>query len=94
MIETLVTLQRPSHEEISHLNRSEKYDLLKSNFDKRKQDIEAWIKSEELDTEVSEISQHFALNVLCIVCTTHFAKCLEQHDAVIRVFQVPAFAVK
>ena len=93
MIEFMVRVSRPSPEELEGFNRAEKYELLKENSSKRKDEIKAWIEEQGLDTEVFKIRGPTVFNMLFIICTPKVAEQLEHADAVVSISRSPEFSV-
>lgn len=94
MIEVVVTVDRPASHELTGFNRGEKYNLLKANTAKRKNEITDWLKAQGLADEVFRIEEPTVFNQLFITCTPNVAKQLEHAASVVSVSRNLAFRVE
>ena len=85
MVEFMVMVNRPSSKELKGLDRAEKYELLKANSVKHKEEIMAWIKEQGLEAEVFKIQEPTVFNMLFITCTPKVAEFLKNADGVLSV---------
>ncbi len=93
MIKVMVTLERPSSQELAEYNRDRKYQVLRSNSVEFKEGLVHWIEEQGLSHEVAEIGDATAFNVLFVVCTPQVAERLVQAPGVVRVSLVGDFRV-
>lgn len=94
MAEFTVRFSRPSPKELAGYNRTEKYNLLKANSVKHRDEIQVWIKNQGLSDEVFGIQEPTAFNLLFITCTPRVAQYLKDADGVINVSRSPEFSVE
>ncbi len=93
MVKVMVTLERPSSQELAGYNREMKYQVLRNNSIEFKESLVHWIEDQGLSHEVAEIGDATAFNVLFIVCTLHVAQRLVQAPGVVSVSPTSDFQV-
>jgi hypothetical protein len=85
MVKVMVTLERPSSQELAGYDRNTKYQILRNNNIEFKEGLVHWIEEQGLSHEVAEIGDATAFNVLFLVCTPHVAERLLQAPGVVNV---------
>jgi len=93
MVKVMVTLERPSSQELAGYNREMKYQVLRNNSIEFKEGLVHWIEDQGLSHEVAEVGDVTAFNVLFIVCTPHVAQRLVQAPGVVSVSLTSDFRV-
>lgn len=71
LIRSVVTLQRPSAEELAHCTRAEKYHRLREHHGQVRTRLLHWIDEHGLSDEVIQVSEPTAFNTLFVVGTRH-----------------------
>lgn len=85
MVKVMVTLERPSSQQLAGYNRDTKYQVLRNNSVECKEGLIHWIEEQGLSHEVAEIGDATAFNVLFLVCTPRVAERLLQAPGVVNV---------
>ncbi|MCS7221135.1 MAG: hypothetical protein RML36_12065 [Anaerolineae bacterium] len=93
MVKVMVTLERPSSQELAGYNRDMRYQVLRNNSVEFKEGLIHWIKEQGLSHEVAEIGDATAFNVLFLVCTPQVAERLLQAPGVVNVSLAGDFRV-
>ena len=89
MVEYLVRIVHPSSEKLAGLSRAEKFTLLNDYSADCKNKIEEWIHAEGLESEVFNIAEPTAFNMLFITCAPEVAERLKNTDVVLSVSRNP-----
>ncbi len=71
LIRSVVTLQRPSAEELAHCTRAEKYRRLREHNGQVRTRLLHWIDEHGLSDEVIQVSEPTVFNTLFVVGTRH-----------------------
>jgi hypothetical protein len=71
LIRSVLTLRRPSAEELAHCTRAEKYRRLREHNGQARNRLLHWIDERGLSDEVIQISEPTAFNTLFVVGTRH-----------------------
>lgn len=71
LIRSVVTLQRPSAEELAHCTRAEKYHRLREHNGQVRTRLLHWIDEHGLSDEVIQVSEPTVFNTLFVVGTRH-----------------------
>lgn len=71
LVRSVVTLQRPSAEELAHCTRAEKYRRLREHNGQARTRLLHWIDEHGLSDEVVQVSEPTAFNTLFVVGTQH-----------------------
>lgn len=92
-IKVMVTVERPSSEDLAHYNRAEKYQILRENTARFRETLIAFLEEQGLSKEVSYIGEPTAFNLLFVVCTPQVAEQLVQVPGVVSVSPSKEFDV-
>lgn len=71
LVRSIVTLQRPSAEELAHCTRAEKYHRLREHNGQVRARLLHWIDERGLSNEVIRVSEPTAFNTLFVEGTRH-----------------------
>jgi hypothetical protein len=93
MMSVMVTLERPSSQQLTSYDRREKYALLKQNAAKIREELVEWIADRGLSEEVGRVGKPNAFNALFVTCTPRAAELLEQAPGVVSVIPTGEFKV-
>lgn len=93
MINVMVTLERPSSEELANYNRGQKYELLRQNVTQTRERLVQWIEEQCLSKEVARVGEPTVFNALFVTCTPGAAELLAQAPGVVSVTPTGDFKV-
>jgi hypothetical protein len=93
MIQLMVTLARPDPKELAGYDRARKFQLLQDNSMKRRADLVAWLREQDLANQVAKVGEPTAFNVLFITATPAVAKRLTDAPGVLSVSPTEEFKV-
>ena len=83
LIKVMVTVERPSSEDLAQYNRREKYQILQKNAEKQQTQLHDWIDEHGYRSEVVQIGDSNAFNVLFVECTRRVAEQLSKAPGVV-----------
>lgn len=97
MVTVMLTLERPSPQDLSHFGRAQKYLALKSNATQIRGQLMDWLQERGLADEVLRVGQPTAFNTLFVTSTLGVAEQLTRAPGVVDVrpaedFQVDLFS--
>ncbi|MBN1660512.1 MAG: hypothetical protein JXA93_19100 [Anaerolineae bacterium] len=85
MITVMLTLERPSHEELRRYSRRERYRALKSSAAGIRDELMRWIDEHGLASDVAQVGEPTAFNTLFVTSTRHAAERLVEAPGVVGV---------
>ncbi|MBN1656993.1 MAG: hypothetical protein JXA93_01260 [Anaerolineae bacterium] len=85
MIRVMLTLERPSHDELRRYNRREKYRALKSSARGIRDELIRWIDEQGLSGDVAQVGEPTAFNTLFVTSTRQAAELLVEAPGVVGV---------
>jgi hypothetical protein len=93
MVTVMLTLERPSSEELSGQGRAEKYEALKSNASQIRSQLLAWIRERGMDEDVARVGEPTVFNTLFVTSTQVVAEELRRAPGVVEVRPAEEFRV-
>jgi hypothetical protein len=94
MIKVMLTLERPSHDELGHYNRRDMYRALKSSAIDIREELMRWIDEHGLANDVAQVGEPTVFNTLFVTSTRHAARLLVQAPGVVNVAPTADFPVE
>jgi hypothetical protein len=88
-VTVLVSVQRPSAENLKEYNRSEKHKVLTKNAVERREALLNWIKRKGLQSEIKRVGAPTLFNMLTVICTPRVAELLSRAPGVTNVVTTP-----
>jgi hypothetical protein len=85
MITVMLTLERPSSEQLSHYDRGQKYAALKSSASEIRDRLMKWIDKEGLSQDVARVGEPTAFHTLFVTSTLTAAQQLSRAPGVLGV---------
>jgi len=93
MFTFMLTLERPSGEQLRHQGRGQKYSFLKQSATEIRERLVEWIDENGLTTDVVRVSQPTVFNTLFVTSTPWAAERLSQAPGVVGVAPTGAVEV-
>ncbi len=93
MVTVMLTLERPSPEDLVDYGRGDKYAALKSNASQIRNQLLEWIHQEGLDEEVARVGEPTVFNTLFVTSTELVAQELRRAPGVVEVRPAEEFHV-
>jgi hypothetical protein len=93
MITVMLTLERPSSEELRDYKRGDKYAALKSNAREIRSQLLEWIRERGMDEDVARVGQPTVFNTLFVTSTRVVAEQLNRAPGVVEVRPAEEFRV-
>jgi hypothetical protein len=93
MVTVMLTLERPSPEELSGYGRGDKYAALKSSASEIRKQLLDWIREQGLDKEVARVGEPTVFNTLFVTSSRVVAKKLGRAPGVVEVRPAEEFRV-
>jgi hypothetical protein len=93
MVTVMLTLERPSSEELRDYGRGEKYSVLKSNASEIRSQLLEWMRERGMDEDVARVGEPTVFNTLFVTSTKVVAKELRHAPGVAKVQPAEEFRV-
>lgn len=93
MVTVMLTLERPSSEELSEHGRADKYAALKSNASQIRSQLLEWIREHGMDEEVARVGEPTVFNTLFVTSSRVVAEELSHAPGVVQVQPAEEFRV-
>jgi hypothetical protein len=93
LVTVMLTLERPSPEELRGYGRGDKYAALKSSASEIRKQLLAWIREQGLDEDVTRVGEPTVFNTLFVTSTRAAAKKLGRAPGVVEVRPAEGFRV-
>jgi hypothetical protein len=90
----MLTLERPSGEQLRHRGRGQRYSLLKESATEIRERLVEWIDANGLTTDVARVSEPTVFNTLFVTSTPRAAEQLSHAPGVVDVAPTEAFEVE
>ena len=85
IVRAMVTVERPSPEELAAYNRRDKYQRLLANNDQHRAELLEWINEHDLADQVTQVGEATAFNVIFVEGTRAATQSLSDAPGVISV---------
>jgi hypothetical protein len=93
MVTVMLTLERPSSEDLRGHGRADKYAALKSNASQIRSQLVEWIREQGLDKDVARVGEPTVFNTLFVTSTQVVADELRSAPGVVAVGPAEEFRV-
>ncbi|MGD8791868.1 MAG: hypothetical protein PVF47_04895 [Anaerolineae bacterium] len=93
MITVMLTLERPSAEQLTKYNRAQKYAALKSSASEIRSQLVRWIDEHGLSEDVAQVGEPTVFNTLFVTSTPGAAEQLGKAPGVVNVAPTGEFPV-
>jgi hypothetical protein len=93
MITVMLTLERPSAEQLTKYNRAQKYAALKSSASEIRSQLVRWIDEHGLSEDVARVGEPTVFNTLFVTSTPGVAEELGKAPGVVKVAPAGDFPV-
>lgn len=81
----VVEVERPSSAELAAYSRGERYRLLRANTEAHRTQLEGWLETQDLCSEVGAVRAGTGFNLIFVECTPHVAEKLTTAPGVVDV---------
>lgn len=85
MRDFVVEVERPSSTELAVYSRAERYRRLRANTEAHRTQLESWLETEDLCSEVGDVRAGTGFNLIFVECTPNVAAQLIRAPGVVEV---------